>query len=43
MKVKIDHTTRKATIVKTDPVFQHSHNIDTVEIMLDYYDNTKVY
>ena len=43
MKVRIDHTTRTATIVKTDPVFQHSHNIDTVEIMLDYYDNTKVY
>jgi hypothetical protein len=35
MKVRIDYATRAATILDAPAVFQHSHNIDTVEVQID--------
>jgi len=43
MKVKIDYTSREATVTEESTVFQHSHNIDIVQVAIDMYDPGLVY
>lgn len=43
MKVKINYTSREVEVVERTPVFQHSHNIDIVQVAIDKYEPGLVY
>ena len=43
MKVRIDYTTREVVVLEQGIVFQHSHNIDYIQIAIDQYTPGLVY
>ena len=43
MKVRIDYTTREVVVLEGGTVFQHSHNIDYIQIAIDQYTPGLVY
>lgn len=43
MKVRIDYTTREVVVLEEGTVFQHSHNIDYIQVALDQYTPGLVY
>ena len=43
MKVRISYTTRAVTPLDTPAVFQHSHNIDTIEVQIDRRVSGEIY
>lgn len=43
MKVRIDYTTREVVVLEESVVFQHSHNIDYIQIAIDQYTPGLVY